>query len=181
MELNNLGYFFMCGNTWRKRIKCIAWLQQAVHGPFTTWTALTLWCYCTAELRSTSLLANGYKPDWTASCLLANTEEHVCSSSPSPSQPPLASILRIISISIFQRFWCWGPEGSSGTCNSPKSVTPAWNDVLLWLLTLGFGLASSKLSFEECRFLISYQSGEVAHSGATSAASQPSLPKACGW
>lgn len=46
---------FMSGNTWRKRIKCTVWLQQAVHGPFTTWRALTLRCYCTAELRSTSL------------------------------------------------------------------------------------------------------------------------------
>jgi len=49
------GIFFMRGNTWRKCIKCTVWLQQAVHGPFTTWRALTLQCYCTAELRSTSL------------------------------------------------------------------------------------------------------------------------------
>lgn len=48
------GIFFMCSNTRRKRIKCTVWLQQAVHRPFTTWRALTLRCYCTAELRSTS-------------------------------------------------------------------------------------------------------------------------------
>lgn len=49
------GIFFMAGNTCRKRIECTVWLQQAVQRPFATWRALTLRCYCTAELRSTSL------------------------------------------------------------------------------------------------------------------------------
>lgn len=97
-----------------------------------------------------------------------------------PFQPPLISYLRIISISIFQRFWSCVPKGGSGTCNSLKSGAPAWNHTCTQLLKLSSRLASSKLGFEECKFLTSYQSRKLAGSKATSAAFQPSSPKTCG-
>lgn len=69
-------------------------------------------------------------------------------------------------------FWCVQlPEASSTILNSHTHTQ---------LLKLPFRLASSKLGFEECKFLMSYQSRKLAVSEATSAAFQPSSLKTCG-